>query len=115
MSPFPPLAAADSDNIRWLHWSRRYGTLRPTIHVTIILHAPSLWRALSPWCLSKRGRYTVDVLHQGGTGKAWLHIDDETVGAAQHENIFEAYDDKRADNRCPYLLLYCRTALTWTL
>jgi hypothetical protein len=58
--------------------------------------------------------YTVDVLHlngnRKGSGEAWVHIDDETVRAMQHEDVFGTFDDKRADNRCPYMLFYCRTS-----
>ncbi|KAH9001025.1 cysteine proteinase [Lactarius akahatsu] len=72
------------------------------------------------------GHYTLDVLHpnpRGGTsssgraanGEAWLHIDDETVSAVQHEDIFGRGDGKeRSDDRCAYLLFYRRTALART-
>jgi len=56
------------------------------------------------------GHYTVDVLHppngDGDTGKVWLHIDDEAVSAVRHEDVF----GEHADERCAYLLFYCRTS-----
>jgi ubiquitin carboxyl-terminal hydrolase 10 len=57
------------------------------------------------------GHYTVDVLHpneDNGNGESWLHIDDEVVRAARHEDVFGDHD------RCAYVLLYCRTAPTQT-
>jgi ubiquitin carboxyl-terminal hydrolase 10 len=62
------------------------------------------------------GHYTVDVLHQGGdggSGEAWLHIDDEAVSRVRHEDVFGGHDEQ-VDNRCAYMLLYCRTAPTQT-
>ena len=59
------------------------------------------------------GHYTVDVLHQNGdssSGEAWLHIDDEAVGALRHEDVFEGQENERVDDRCVYMLFYCRTA-----
>lgn len=67
------------------------------------------------------GHYTLDVLHpnrDGGawgggkntSGEAWLHIDDETVSAVRHEDVFRGHDDDRADDRCAYLLFYRRAA-----
>jgi len=48
-----------------------------------------------------------------GSGEAWLFIEDEIV-KARHEEVFLRHDDERTDNRCAYLLFYCRTArLTW--
>ena len=61
------------------------------------------------------GHYTVNVLHQTGDSggeEGWLHIDDETVSAVQHEEVFGGLDDGRGDNRCAYMLFYCRTAST---
>ena len=56
------------------------------------------------------GHYTVDVLHppngDGDTGKVWLHIDDEAVSPVRHEDVF----GEHADERCAYLLFYCRTS-----
>ena len=55
------------------------------------------------------GHYTVDVLHSSGdgdTGKNWLHIDDEVVSPVRPEDVFGEHDDER----CAYLLFYCRTS-----
>ena len=56
------------------------------------------------------GHYTVDVLHppngDGDAGKVWLHIDDEAVIPVRHEDVF----GEHADERCAYLLFYCRTS-----
>jgi len=78
------------------------------------------------------GHYTLDVLHPnpragtssggvagssnaGGGGEAWLHIDDETVSAVRHEDVFGRGNGKeRSDDRCAYLLFYRRTALART-
>jgi ubiquitin carboxyl-terminal hydrolase 10 len=77
------------------------------------------------------GHYTLDVLHpnprggtgsagvagssSGGSGEAWLHIDDETVSAVRHEDVFGSDNGKeRSDDRCAYLLFYRRAALTRT-
>jgi ubiquitin carboxyl-terminal hydrolase 10 len=76
------------------------------------------------------GHYTLDVLHpnpRGGTniagvagssigsgGEAWLHIDDETVSAVRHEDVFgdgNGNGKERSDDRCAYLLFYRRAAL----
>jgi ubiquitin carboxyl-terminal hydrolase 10 len=60
------------------------------------------------------GHYTVDVLHPNGDsadGEAWLHIDDEDVGAVRHGSA----DNERVDDGCAYMLFYCRTAPTQTL
>ncbi|KAF8462482.1 hypothetical protein DFH94DRAFT_640676, partial [Russula ochroleuca] len=53
------------------------------------------------------GHYTVDVLHPNGDGseKAWLHIDDEAVGAVRPEDVF---GNERVDDRCAYMLFYRR-------
>ena len=60
------------------------------------------------------GHYTVDVLHQNGDGDAgevWLRIDGETATRMRHEDVFGEDDTKRAaDERCAYLLFYCRTS-----
>ena len=58
------------------------------------------------------GHYTVDVLHpnrDGDTGEVWLHVDDEAVSPMQHEDMFgEKGTDQAVDERCAYLLFYCR-------
>ena len=62
------------------------------------------------------GRYTVDVLHRNGNDdseEAWLHIDDEAVSAARNEEVFECHENER-DDRCAYMLFYCRTAYART-
>lgn len=66
------------------------------------------------------GHYTLDVLHPNrdgsargsgnSSGEAWLHIDDETVSAVRHEDVFGGHDNDRADDRCAYLLFYRRAA-----
>ena len=64
------------------------------------------------------GHYTVDVLHpngDSGSGEVWLHIDDETVSAVRQEEVFGGSDNEGADDRCAYMLFYCRTATAWTL
>ena len=63
------------------------------------------------------GIYTVDVLHQNegsGGGEAWLHIDDEAVRLVRHEDVFGVHENEKANNKCPYMLFYCRTASTQT-
>jgi hypothetical protein len=32
------------------------------------------------------------------------------VSAVRHEDVFEGHDNKRLDDRCAYMLFYCRTA-----
>ncbi|KAI0274429.1 hypothetical protein BGY98DRAFT_1098972 [Russula aff. rugulosa BPL654] len=60
------------------------------------------------------GHYTVDVLHPNGdgdSGEGWLHIDDETVNPMRHEDVFGEHSTERAaDERCAYILFYCRTS-----
>jgi ubiquitin C-terminal hydrolase len=59
------------------------------------------------------GHYMVDVLYQNGDsggGEAWLHIDDEAVGAVRHEDVFADNEMERVDDRCAYMLFYCRTS-----
>ena len=66
---------------------------------------------------SGTGHYTVDVLHpngDSGNGEAWLRIDDEAVSAVRHEDVFGVHDNESGDDRCAYMLFYCRTAPTWT-
>jgi ubiquitin carboxyl-terminal hydrolase 10 len=62
--------------------------------------------------------YTVDVLHPDGDGDAgevWLHIDDEAVTRMRQEDVFGGHGTERStDERCAYLLLYCRTSLIGT-
>jgi ubiquitin carboxyl-terminal hydrolase 10 len=61
------------------------------------------------------GHYTVDVLHQnedGGSVESWMHIDDEVVTAVRHKDVFKSQTNQRVDDRCAYLLFYCRTART---
>ena len=65
------------------------------------------------------GHYTADVLHpNGGTGSgsedAWLHIDDEVLSAMRQEDVFGGHDNERVEDRCAYMLFYCRTAPVWT-
>ena len=63
------------------------------------------------------GHYTVDVLHHngdGGSGEAWLHIDDEVVSLVRHEDVFGGHDNEQVDSRCVYMLFYCRTFPTQT-
>jgi ubiquitin carboxyl-terminal hydrolase 10 len=64
-----------------------------------------------------RGHYTVDVLHpdgDSGSGETWINIDDEAVSAVRHEDVFGGHDDERVDDRCAYMLFYCRTASAGT-
>ena len=59
------------------------------------------------------GHYTVDLLHRNGdrnSGEAWLHIDDEAVSVVQHEDLFGNHANEPEDDRCAYMLFYCRTA-----
>jgi ubiquitin carboxyl-terminal hydrolase 10 len=58
------------------------------------------------------GHYSVNVFHPNGNGDsggAWLHIDDEAVSAVQHEEMFGGHDNERGDDRCAFMLFYCRT------
>jgi ubiquitin carboxyl-terminal hydrolase 10 len=59
------------------------------------------------------GHYTVHVLQPNGDGDAgevWLHIDNEAVSAVHHKDVFREHGAERAaDERCAYLLFYCRT------
>ena len=63
------------------------------------------------------GHYTVDVRHPNGDGDAgevWLHIDDEAVSPVRDEDMFGEHGtgstEQAADERCAYLLFYCRTS-----
>jgi len=61
------------------------------------------------------GHYTVDVLHpneDGGNGEAWMHIDDEVVSAVSHEDVFGGQINDQVDDRCAYMLFYCRSTPT---
>jgi ubiquitin carboxyl-terminal hydrolase 10 len=73
------------------------------------------------------GHYTLDVLHpnrdgvtrgsdnhSGGSGEAWLHIDDEMVSPVRREDVFGGNGNERADDRCAYLLFYRRATPTRT-
>jgi len=63
------------------------------------------------------GHYTVDVLHPNGdgdSGEAWLHIEDEAVSVVRHEDVFEGHDNEPVDDRCAYMLFYCRATPGWT-
>jgi ubiquitin carboxyl-terminal hydrolase 10 len=58
------------------------------------------------------GHYTVDVLHpieDSSGGEGWLHFDDEAVRAVRNEDVFGAHDNGKVDDRCAYMLFYCRT------
>ena len=58
------------------------------------------------------GHYTVDLLHlneDGGSGEAWLRIDNEAVGVVRHEDVFGNGENECVDDRCICMLLYCRT------
>ena len=61
------------------------------------------------------GHYTADVLHPNGDSggeEVWLNIDDEAVSAVGYDDMFGEHVNERVDNRCAYMLLYCRTAPT---
>ncbi|KAN0116018.1 putative ubiquitin carboxyl-terminal hydrolase 3 [Russula decolorans] len=61
---------------------------------------------------TKDGHYTVDVLRRNGdgsVGKDWLHIDDETVSAVRHKDVFGSHVNEQVDHQCAYMLFYCRT------
>ena len=63
------------------------------------------------------GHYTVDVLQPNGdidNDEAWLHIDDEVVCAVRQDDVFRLHDNERVDDRCVYMLFYCRTVPTQT-
>jgi len=61
---------------------------------------------------ASEGHYTIDVLRPNGNNEVWLHFNDETVSAVRQEDVFKAYGDEGADDRCPYMLFYSRKALT---
>ena len=63
------------------------------------------------------GHYSVDVPHLSGDDggrEAWLHIEDEAASTVQHEDVFGDHGDEQVDDRWPYMLVYCRTALAPT-
>jgi ubiquitin carboxyl-terminal hydrolase 10 len=63
------------------------------------------------------GHYTANVLHRNedsGSGEGWLHIDDEAVSTVRHKDVFGGDDNERVDDRCAYMLFYCRTAASRT-
>ena len=63
------------------------------------------------------GHYTVDVLHpneDSGSGDGWLRVDDEALSTVRQEDVFGDHDNERADDRCAYMLFFCRTAPAWT-
>ena len=63
------------------------------------------------------GHYTVDVLHPNGDSgdeEVWLNFNDEVVSAMRHEDVFGGHDNEQVDDRCAYMLFYCRTAPTQT-
>ena len=58
---------------------------------------------------ASNGHYTLDVLRP--RGEDWLHIDDEAVTRMGHEDVFgEDGTERGAEERCAYLLFYCRTS-----
>jgi ubiquitin carboxyl-terminal hydrolase 10 len=63
------------------------------------------------------GHYTVDVLHpneDSSGGDGWLHIDDEAVRVVRPEDVLGVHDNEQVDDRCAYMLFYCRTTPTRT-
>ena len=40
------------------------------------------------------------------SGEAWLHIDDETVRAVGHVDVFGDHGNEREDDRCVYWQIY---------
>ena len=55
------------------------------------------------------GHYSVDVLDRYAAKlPLWLHIDDEVVSPVRHEDVFQ--EQRASDERCAYLLFYCRTS-----
>jgi hypothetical protein len=36
------------------------------------------------------------------------------VRMVRHEDVFGAHDNEQVDDRCAYMLFYCRTAFTGT-
>ena len=67
------------------------------------------------------GHYTFDGLHPNGESgsretcrETWLHFDEEVVSMVRHEDVFGVHGDEQVDDRCAYMLFYCRTAPAWT-
>jgi ubiquitin carboxyl-terminal hydrolase 10 len=61
---------------------------------------------------ARSGHYTVDLLHtndDSGGGEGWLHINDEAVNVVRREDVFGGDGNERVDDRCAYMLFYCRT------
>ena len=61
------------------------------------------------------GHYTVDVVHPNGDNdskESWLHIEDEVASKVRNEEVFWGHENERVDDRCAYMLFYCRTART---
>ena len=59
--------------------------------------------------------YTVDVRHpneDGSNGETWMHIDNEVVSVVRNEDVFGGHDSDQVDDRCAYMLLYCRSTPT---
>ncbi|SRR5229473_6861086 len=77
--------------------------VRYTLSGVLYHHGPSV----------SRGHYTVDIRRPNARGEgcdSWLHIDDETVSAVRHEDVFGRHDDNEpAGDQCAYFLFYCRT------
>jgi hypothetical protein len=80
-----------ANNPSWLCLSRNHGT---SCRETAELAHNKLYGVLYPHGEpTDRGHYAVDVLHpngDGGSGEAWLRIDDEVVSAVLHEDMFGA-------------------------
>jgi hypothetical protein len=101
---------ANAKNSLWPGRSRNYGTRCRGVRRAGVLQA--LWGALPPLRVRRRRALYDGRAHQngdGGSGEAWLHIEDEAVSAVRHEDVFGG---ERADGRCAYMLFYCRTAPT---
>ena len=107
--PFPVLAKANDPS-----WLCRLEIMAPTPGKSVEAVRYKLYGVLYHHGGSAgSGGHTVDVLYHnrdGGSGEAWLHIDDEAVSALRHEEMFGGHNDERVDDQCVYLLIYCRTA-----
>ena len=107
---FLSLVVAEANDPSWLS---RLGIMAPTPGKSMEPAHYKLHGVLYHRGGSGRGHYTVDVLYQngeGGSGEGWLHIDDEAVSAARHEDVFRGHGDQSVDDRCACLLFYCRAA-----